>query len=182
MDGVFDKMRKFIVFILIVTTSISLISCELGENMKIMDNDHRKAQETIENVLESIQNKDADMLKALFSKTTLNQLQSYDESIEELFGYFNGSVESYDDGIGPFVETTKENGVIFQIMESSFRVKTDLCEYRFAMQYVTQGNTGDIGVVSLYVIKTMDDENLDYIYWGDGKFLPGIHIAISNVI
>ena len=67
-------------------------------------------------------------------------------------------------------------------MESSFVVKTDVCEYRFAMQYITKGHPENIGITSLYVIRTTDDKNLDYMYWGDGNFTPGIHIAISNVI
>lgn len=150
--------------------------------MAIVDNDHRKAQETIEFVLDAIQAKDKDKLKSLFGKTALTQIQSFDDSVETLFYYFDGVVVSYDDGAGPFVETSKDENLIHQIMESSFSVKTDLCEYRFAMQYITKGNQVDIGIVSLYVIKSQDDVNLDYVYWGDGKFTPGIHIAIPNDI
>ena len=150
--------------------------------MVIVDNDHSKAQETIEVVLNAIQGKDKDILKSLFAKTALAQIQLFDDSVEKLFNYYDGFLESYDDGAGPFVETTKDEGQIFQIMESNFSVKTDQCEYRFAMQYITKGNSDDIGIISLYVIKTKDDANLDYVYWGDGKFTPGIHVAISNDI
>ena len=150
--------------------------------MIIKDNDHQKALELIETVLKTIQDKDDDKLKSLFSQTTLKQLQSYKESVDELFTYFQGSVKSFDDGAGPFVETTKEDGLVYQLMESSFVVKTDVCEYRFAMQYITQGHEENLGITSLYVIRTTDDKNLDYIYWGDGKFTPGIHIAIPNYI
>ncbi len=150
--------------------------------MIIKDDDHQKAQNLIKTVLKVIQDKDAEKLKDLFSQTTLSQLQSYDESVNELFNYFNGSVESFDDGSGPLVETTKEDNLVFQLMESSFVVKTNDYDYRFAMQYVTQGKEEDIGLISLYVIKTIDDENLDYMYWGDGNFKPGIHVAIPNTI
>ena len=99
-----------------------------------------------------------------------------------MFVYFQGSVKSFDDGAGPFVETTKEDGLVYQLMESSFVVKTDICEYRFAMQYITQGCAENVGITSLYVIRTTDDGNLDCVYWGDGMFTPGIHIAIPNAI
>lgn len=173
-------MRKLIVFVLIITTSMLLCSCKSGGKSVIVDNDHQKAQQTIEMLLETIQNKDASKLKTLFSKNILNQLKLFDESVNKLFNYFNGSIELFDDGAGPFVETTKDDNFVFQIMESSFIVKTDVCEYRFAMRYITEGNTDDIGIVSLYVIKSADDKNSDYVYWGDGKFTPGIHIGIAN--
>ena len=181
MEGDFLYMRKFTVIILMLSL-IFLNSCKQGGFMIIKDNDHQKAQELIETVLKAIQNEDDKKLKSLFSRTTLNQLQSYEESVDELFNYFNGSVKSFDDGAGPFVETKKEDNLVFQLMESSFTVKTDVCEYRFAMQYITQGHTENIGITSLYVIRTTDDENLDYMYWGDGKFTPGIHVAVPNVI
>ena len=53
-------------------------------------------------------------------------------------------------------------------MESNFEVKTDLNGYRIAMQYITRGNENEVGLVSLYIIRTNDDKNLDYAYWGDG--------------
>ena len=175
-------MRKFTVVILIVITLFFSSSCQQGGSMISKDTDHQKAQELIETVLKAIQDEDHQKLKSLFAQTTLNQLQSFDESVDELFYYFQGSVESFDDGAGPFVSTTKEDNLIFQLMESSFVVKTDVCEYRFAMQYITKGHPENIGITSLYVIRTTDDKNLDYMYWGDGNFTPGIHIAISNVI
>ena len=175
-------MRKFTVVILIVITLFFSSSCQQGGFIISKDTDHQKAQELIETVLKAIQDEDHQKLKSLFSQTTLNQLQSFDESVDELFYYFQGSVESFDDGAGPFVSTTKEDNLVFQLMESSFVVKTDVCEYRFAMQYITKGHPENIGITSLYVIRTTDDENLDYMYWGDGKFTPGIHIAVPNVI
>ncbi len=175
-------MRKFTGVILIIAAIMLLTACAPGEAILTGDNDHQKAQGFIETVFKAIQDKDAEKLKALFSQSILSQLPSYDESVQELFEYFNGSVDSFDDGAGPFVETTKEDNFVLQRMESSFVVKTDACEYRFAMQYVTQGDAKDMGISSLYVIKTMDDENLDYVYWGDGSFTPGIHVAVPNMI
>lgn len=128
----------------------------------------------------SIQSDNKDQLKALFSKNALSKIQSFDLSAQELFDYYEGEAKFYDDWAGPFVKTTKDEDQIYQLMESSFNVKTESNEYRFAMQYVTMGNETDIGLISLYVIKANDDVNPDYAYWGDGLFLPGIHIAVSS--
>ena len=180
--GNYCSMKKFTATILLVMILIFSSSCQKGVPMIIKDNDHQKALKQIETVLEAIQNKNDNKLKLLFSQSTLKHLQSYEESINELFVYFQGSVISFDDGAGPFVETMKEDNLVYQLMESSFIVKTDICEYRFAMQYITQGNAEDVGITSLYIIKTTDDKNLNDVYWGDGKFTPGIHIAIPNGI
>ncbi len=166
--------------ILIVMIFLFICSCTTKGKTKTSDKDYKIAHETIEVVLETIQTKNIDALKKLFSKTALAKTNSFDDSVEMLFKYFDGTVESYDDGSGPFVETTRDNDKIYQLIESSFEVKTGTNEYRFAMQYVTLGDEEDIGITSLYVIKLNDDKDLTCAYWGDGLFTPGIHVAIPN--
>ena len=175
-------MRKTLILFLTVITLIFLYSCSFGGKMGIIDNDQRIAQETIEEILNAIQSKDKNTLKSLFAKNSLTEMQSFEESAEKLFNYFEGTLKSYDDGAGPFVETTKDENQILQLMESSFAVKTDKCEYRFAIQYITKDTAcaDNVGVHSLYLIKTNEDINLEYVYWGDGQFTPGIHVAIPN--
>lgn len=175
-------MKKEAVMFLILVIAMLLISCSLGENTMLIDKDHRIAHKQIEELLEAIQSKNKEKLISLFSENCLIKVQVLDESVEELFDYYEGCYESYDDGAGPFVETTKENDEIYQIMESSFEVKTTKCDYRFAIQYVTQDSTNadNVGIQSMYVIKMQDDTHLEYAYWGDGKNTPGINIAIPN--
>ncbi len=150
----------------------------------IVDNDQRTAEEKVEEVLNAIQSKNNDMLTSLFSEVSLNKAATFDESVQELFDYFEGTVESYDeDGIGTFADTTKEIHRIVQIMESSCDVETTECKYRFAIQYVTKdtANRRNLGLHSLYIIKVQDDDTYpEYAYWGDGEFTPGIHIGIPN--
>ena len=157
-------------------------SCNFGGKMVIVDNEHREAQKVIENFLNAVEKKDKEQIKTLFSENALKQAQYFDVSVDKLFDYCNGTVMHYDDGAGPFVETTKEEKWIYQVMESSFTVQMDTNEYRFALQFVTKGEPDDIGISSVYVIKTSEDLNLDYLYWGDGLFTPGIQVAIPNEI
>lgn len=173
-------MKKMTLLILIA--SIVLCSCSAGGNMGIIDNDSSIAQKEIEQILDAIQYKDESALSSLFSKNTLGNVNAFDESVVALFDYFEGTVESYDDGAGPFVETKNEDNHSFQLMESSFIVKTTKSEYRFAIQFITQDTAtpDNIGIQSLYIIKIDDDVNLEYAYWGDGKFTPGISIGVQN--
>ena len=149
--------------------------------MKRIDQDGEKAAEIIQAVLNAAQEKDTNKLTSLFAKSTLSKLVSFDKQCDDLFRYFTGEVASIDDWGGPFVETEKEDGFIFQVMESTFDVQTSEIKYRCAMKFITQGNSEDIGVISLYVIKA-DDTSLEGAYWGDGDFIPGIHIGVSNGI
>ena len=173
-------MKKPTILFLIIGIIISLCSCSNKGTTKIVDNDHLKAKETIESVLKAVQNKDTAELKSLFAKNALSKIQSFDISAEELFKYFDGNVKSFDDGAGPYVETAKEDGDIFQLMESSFDVTTESNKYRFAMQFITKGDKNDIGIVSLSILNAKDDKNPEYAYWGDSLFAPGIHVAVPN--
>ena len=148
-----------------------------------MDRDQKIANDKFEKILESIQSKNEDMMISVFSKESLKKIGSLDESVNALFDYFNGTVESYDDWVGPFVETTKENDQTIQIMEATYDVKTTECTYRFAIRYLSEDteNANNIGVQSLYVIKMEDDIGPEYAYWGDGKFTSGIHIGVPNI-
>lgn len=173
-------MRKIVSLLLLVMIVISASACSMNQNGT--DDDHTTAQKTIERVLEAIETKNESALKSLFSKTVLSKAKTIDDSVEMLFDYFDGTVESYDDGAGPFVETTRAEENEYQFMESSIDVKTDVNEYRIAIQYVTKGDKNDIGLVSLYILQKSDDKNPDYTYWGDGSFSPGIHVAVPNDI
>jgi flavodoxin len=152
------------------------------DNKKVEKKKLEQAPQRVTEIIEAIQIKDKDKLTSLFSQESLNYAQSFDESINELFDYFDGEVVSYDDGGGPYVETTKDYNQILQIMESSYDVKTTECEYRIAIKNIVQNSTNahSVGVQSLYIIKSEDDVNRQYAYWGDGAFTPGINIGIPN--
>lgn len=175
------RRAMFLIFLFFIMLQI-FCSCNWEGNIAILDSDRRVAQTVNEEFLNAVQEKDKEHLKSMFSKNALDQVKSFDDSVEMLFNYCNGKVVDYDDGGGPFVETTKNENRIYQVMESSFTVEMDLCEYRFAMQFVTKGEDNEIGVTSIYVIKASDDLDLNHAYWGDGLFEPGIHVAVPNKI
>ena len=79
-------------------------------------------------------------------------------------------------------ESRKENDEILQIMDSTYDVKTTKSEYRITIQYVVKdtANNDNVGIHSLYIIKTAEDITSQSAYWGDGKHTPGINIGIKN--
>lgn len=175
-------MKKAAILLYAIVIMALLCSCSFGGRVAIFDNDRAVAAEKFEEILEAIEAKDKDMLTLLFSKNSLNEAQAFDESVDELFDYFDGKVDSYDDGAGPVVETSKDYDEVIQIMESSYEVKTTECEYLFAVRYIVEDtkNPNNVGVQSLYILNAADDEYPEYTYWGDGKDTPGINVAVPN--
>lgn len=144
-------------------------------------NDKKVANEVFEKVIEAIQNQDSTTLKSLFSDKALKEAQNVDESIDELFEYFQGEMLSYNDWGGPGVESGKNDdgtGRYWKRLNSTYDVKTSQDEYRFAMEYISKdtADADNVGIRSLYVIKLEDDTDPQFAYRGDGKDTPGINI------
>lgn len=177
-------MRKIAVLLLVILLGVFICSCgQKGESV-IRNRDQKMADKRFDAVLDAIHNHDKDALVLLFSKESLSEVNVSDETVAELFEYFAGEVIEYYDWGGPYVEMTKENGQVIQIVESTYDVKTTVCEYRFAMRYISKNTIApdSVGVESLYIIKKADDVDATYAYWGDGAYTPGINIGIPNAI
>lgn len=146
----------------------------------LLENDHKFANEKFENLLDVIQNDDIESLSLLFSPSGKND--DFNKFADELCNYFVGSVLSYEDWGGPYVEVDSEQGSVKKIMESSYDVITTEYNYRFAIRYIVRNDTKpeNIGIESLYIINSKDDTLLEYAYLGDGEFRPGINIGVPN--
>lgn len=175
-------MRKNALLGLVLLIIIVLSSCYSRGSSRLFDTDGVVAKQKIEKILDVVKKQDRDELVLLFSKASINKAELFDESIIDLFDYFRGDVISIDDWGGPYVETSQENGEVFQVTEATFDIETTECEYRVAIRFVSRDtkSVDNIGVESLYVIKMEDDAYPESAYWGDGKFTPGINIGISN--
>lgn len=177
------SMRKCsaLLFVVVMLSAL-LCSCALGGEGVTMDKDQRKVNQKFEEVLTALQTQDSSTLRLLFSEESLQKAEAFDETVPELFVYFEGSVESVNDWGACYVETSKEDNQIVQSMEATYDVKTTKGDFRFAVRYVAQDtvNPNNVGIHSLYIVKAQDDSSLEYAYWGDGKFTPGIHIGIPN--
>ena len=145
-------------------------------------NDEKIAKLNFKEVVSAIQTQDKEMLTTLFSRTSIENASTFDADMTEIMSYFRGEVVSYNDWDCLYVEDSRENGRIFQAMESTYDIKTTEDEYRLAIRFVTKDTLcpDNVGIHSLYLIKRQEDTLLTYAYWGDGKFTPGINIGVSN--
>ena len=142
--------------------------------------DREVANAYMDKVVEALQKGDKDALKAMFSKNAIEEAENFDESIDDLFDFFQGDFVSYNDWGALSVEEGKNDdgtGRNWKEISSTYDVVTNKQEYRFAIIknfVIDTANPDNIGIHSLYVILA---ENTDRqrAYWGDAKDTPGIN-------
>ena len=173
-------MGKWISILMLIFLFV-FSSCSLKS---VFMSDSQVINVQFDKLLETIQNRDKEDLKALFSKQAISDAQTIDSNIELLFDYFQGEDATYEDDHGLVVEEENKNGSKTKIIKKSYDVDTNIETFRFAICVVVSDdiNPENIGIWSVYVIRMKDDTNPAYAYWGDSQYSPGINIGIRNMI
>ncbi len=173
-------VKKTVLLLLCALLCLLVCSCMLAD--AILNNEETLAQQQIKQILDSIETKDAPRLRSVFAESVLDDVENMDRSITDLFAYMDTAVLSYEDWGGPTVHTSRENGETRKVFWMTVDVKTKTEPYRLAIKLVAQDTATpeQVGVHSLYVIKTAEDHSQEYAYWGDGKDTAGIQIGIKN--
>lgn len=171
--------RIFCLFIVISLVMACLNGC--GLMLALYETDEEIEQAQMDAVLSALQEQDADALKALFCQYTLSEATNFDQTIDNLFAYFQGTVTStYSPG--SHTSREREEGKEKRDLYLSYDVTTTDQVYRIAIHYcVTNDNAPQQeGIVSLYIIKMAEDTDPQYAYHGDGAYTPGIQIGVPN--
>ena len=160
-------MKKSLMILLLASIML-LCSCEEGAGrMSIFDDGDKKANTRTEQIIEALKNEDKAALKAVFSKQALDDADDFDGSMEYLFEFFQGNIESWEQS-GFTSETSRESGKKSVMLISWYNVTTDSDKYRFfVIDYSEDSfNKNNIGVYALRVIKAVDEET-QFTYWQD---------------
>ena len=176
------NMSKFKAIVLLITTICFLSSCSLGglrTEMLNRESDDTKANIRLEQILDTIKNKDKDTLKSLFSKQALNETDDFDGSVDDLFDFFLGEVDSWEKSSGPGVSETNDYGHITKEVSSYYYVNTDKQQYFFLLRDypVDTDHSSNVGLYMLLVVKAEDREK---IYDGVQKILYDGNQKISH--
>lgn len=170
-----------------VTLSLLLMLCSCsggsgGVFGRKFDQDQEYANKQLNTLLSAIENEDKDLVKSLFSKNTISNVQNFETSIVQLFEYFKGTASAWDDQCPQIVDGENEEENQRIIVTSSYDIKTSEESYRISFRAcrMDTANPNNIGIWSLYIILLKDDTNSQDIYWGDGKNTPGINIGVPN--
>lgn len=171
--------RVFCLFLMVSLLLACLNGC--GLMLALFDTAEEIAQAQVDAMLSALQAQDATALKALFCQYTLSEVTDFDQTIDELFDYFQGTVTStYDWGTNSSKE--RHEDMEKKDLYLSCDVTTTDQVYRIAVHYcVTNDNAPEQeGIVSLYIIKMAEDTDPQYAYHGDDAYTPGIQIGIPN--
>lgn len=149
-----------------------------GHIMYNISQDNRdKSEEKFKQLITAIESEDPDAVQSLFSDKVVNDVKGFNDSIKELIVFYNGKLVSYDDEFPVHSSKEKNDGISIVYTEGSFDVETTEDKYRIAFRMYMEDDTDpdNIGISSLYIIRTEDSPLKSYSYWGDGDFSPGIH-------
>ena len=155
-------MKKvFLLFLTCLIISVFLSSCSLGEGFKIMySSDDKLAKDQFSKVIESIENKDAEELKALFSKVALTEATDIDDQIDKLFSCINTEVVSWKKGPLHASENISYGKQKYLKIDVKFELECESDKYMIFMRYFPRDvdNPDNEGIYTFRIIKSENKE------------------------
>lgn len=96
--------------------------------------------------------------------------------------YCSGACIACDDWDACNSEINQENGERQEILYDTYDFRTVSGDYRLAFKYVDidTAEPDNVGIWSVYIIRAEEDVDLQYAYWGDHNYTPGIWIGVKN--
>ena len=170
-----DIMRKIKIVLTILAITLLLSACNRGDDAVLFDDGSLNADNRLEEILAAIDENDSDELENMFSKTTLSQVDNFQEQTENLFQLFEGTVKSWE-RTGFTSSSNIEDGEKNARNIAWYDVTTDKTEYAFFIIECTKDTKqpDNIGLNTLAVVKKADEES-KFTYWQDMQ-IPGIYM------
>ena len=121
----FEMSRKVLLTIALLAACLAC-SCSWGYGRLIIHDDGpTKADARLEQILEALENEDSDALREMFSKNARDEASDFDESMDCLFKYFTGNIESWE-RTGSGGSTSSHLGDRSVLQRSYYNVATDV--------------------------------------------------------
>jgi len=128
-----------------------------------------------ETILNAIENRDSDTIKALFSEGALEEANEIDAAIEYLFNLLDGEIVSWErDALG--ADESSRSGRYSRSIHSWYTVHTETGRYLFLLLNYDK-NTIDPNLEGLYTLHGIDAEYAE-TQWGPWQKLeaPGVYM------
>ena len=174
-------MRKAILSIILIILVLTFTSCSNGGiNMGIFgDNDEKIADKTFDKIINAIKSNNDSKMVDMFSNSVKSEVD-LSQSVSMFYDFIQGDMISFSSaseaGVGADYET--ESGKKRKEIQSAFCIITTKNTYYIAVKECVKDEIDDnnIGIVSIYIIESKNWKE-DYVYRGDGKWIPGINIV-----
>lgn len=166
-------MKRIVVFIcFLFIISAMFTACGYFENTNTLD----AKESVLQEILGALSGNDKQALKSMFSEAALAEAKDFDENLDYLFEFFNGTTQTYTlKGAQSFEE--KHDGARSTQLQASYYVTTDQNTY-LLLFYSCLDDTENPGNVGLYTLRLIlaDNEDVEFSSWEEIK-IPGIYRA-----
>ncbi len=162
-------MKKWISILLVFVSLIWMTGCTLYMT------DDEIADENMNLLIECLDARDKEQIKKLFAPSIVAQIDTFDESIEELLEYYQGTYISLDrHAVG--TTDSKDGNHVRKELDMSFDVLTTENKYRIGILWQVKDTLykDNIGITSLYILEFSKDPYPNYAYRSGGEI--GINV------
>lgn len=165
--------------LIVITVAIYLLSsCSAGGTRAAMLNstdDGRNTDNKLAQIVDAMNNRDKEALKALFSEQALEEAESLDDNIDYLFDFIQDDIESWERSGGPAIyevvhygQNTKESKTIYNVYTKENEYLLFLLEYT-----IDTAHAENVGLFMLQIIKAEDRNS--YFDWGIDTRCAGVY-------
>jgi len=139
------------------------------------DSLEKRSDAMFETILNAIENRDSDTIKALFSEEALEEANEIDAAIEYLFNLFDGEIVSWERDVQSSDESFR-SGRHSRLIHTWYTVHTETGTYLFLLLDYDK-NTIDPNLEGLYTLHGIDDADEDAM-WGTWQEMkaPGVYM------
>lgn len=179
-------MKRIVTSCILAVLLISLVLFGAGCGANLADvnrtakSDDEIADETVELIIEAIENKDVDALTAMFSPEVLDEMdmELFRERAEELFSVWSGNIVEYDGELSTSKKT--KSGNVIRKVTGFYDIETTeaMCHLLFMSTVQDEGNENAEGI-SMIVYVSDELRQSEGFYWRYGDREPGIYIDME---
>ena len=165
---------------LIIFLNQSLLGCnDMHKNLS----DQYIANNCLNQLLDAIENEDINQVRSLFSKKVLLEMLEFDNSVIDLFAFYQGHAEEFDGQCPLYTDYKRDNEKETKFIFASYDIETNINVYRVAIQYcaVDNCNPNNVGLWSISIILFEDDPSPGHTYWGNVGNILGITVDGKNI-
>lgn len=177
-------MKKIKVVLCCVILCMNLGGCikpmGRGERLtKELGSEQQMADQMMENIAAALDAGDADALKSLFSKTTLEEATDIDQQISDLLEFYQGKKQSFEGDASSSTHTKYGEDIEKQLI-GQYLLTTDKESYRVMYDYtvIDKDNPDAEGLSQLEVVtdELYQEDDFDYLCGNEGYEGPGVYM------
>ena len=173
-------MKKAVILVLL--SLLCLTSCTAGGmKMGVWSDNGQRADKRMEQVFEALKAQDKEALTDLFSKKAKKDAPDFSDSVDTLFEFIQGNVESWERHVGPGALSGSEYGQRFNKVYTWYMLHTDEEDYvLFTLEYTvdTKGKKAG-GLYTLWAVLASEDGPL--FRKDEVLEAPGIRITLDDL-